>query len=224
MGVGELSCKPARRGFPASGLADFNERAGGALGFFVEGWWGDAGIEDFAGAGSYAKGQLAEPLIERDLCPAVGLAVEEEAERDLRKGKHLLQTNRLGAKLNLVRAVAFGFSPLVFHRDDPPVAVELDDIALPGEAERGRGDGNSTHRPDVATGFSRSLVRALVQNPSLRRLAVLAPLAVEVDQRKLPLAEEGMLQSGDRDRGHLNLPTLEANGHLRASAKIPADQ
>lgn len=189
----EIGGEPACCGFLAFWLADLDERACCAFGFFVAGGRSCAGVKDLHRAGGCADGQLPEICIEGDLGPAVGLPVVEICERDSRQRKHFLEADRLGANLNLIRTVALRFSPLVFHWNHPSVVMEFDDVALAAEPVSHRGYGNPANSPDIAARFRRPLVRTLVEYASLGSQAVLAPLSFEVDERKLPLAEEGML-------------------------------
>jgi len=140
--------------------------------------------------------RIAQCSIEDDLRPPLPFPVEEKPLSDVRI-EHFLQAKRLGAQLDTIGIVRLWFPAFVFHRDDPPVAVELDDIALSGELQTLTQDRKSPRDPHSRPRFIGSIVSPLVQDGTLHGEAVLRPNLLQVDERALALAEEEVLEGGE---------------------------
>lgn len=131
--------------------------------------------------------------IEGDFGSPAGLTVVEVAARDV--GVHgFFDAESLGAELDFVCAVSFGFAPFVFHREDRAIFVKFHDVADPVEMERGRADRKPAGGADAGAGFVGAFVCALVQDAPLGGELVFFPLLVEVDEGALPRAKEDVLE------------------------------
>jgi hypothetical protein len=118
------------------------------------------------------------------------------------RGKHFLETQRLGAELHLIGAMGLRPAALVLDRIGPPAlafASQLDHVGDAGDAERGRADRHALHDPALAAARLPRLVAPLVQNAPLGGQQVLGPQALDVDQRALPRAEQIVLQRREGD-------------------------
>lgn len=97
------------------GLADFDEGAGIAAAGNVFGGGGFVGGDHGVKGGGGVGGELAQIGIEGDFGAAAFLAVVEVADGDF-EVEHFLKTHGLGAELDFVGAMGFGFATFVFDR------------------------------------------------------------------------------------------------------------
>lgn len=78
-------------------------------------------------------GESAQGLVEGDWGATFSFSVKEEGLGDFYV-EHFFEAEGLGAELDFVGGVGFGFSAFVFDGDDRAVFVEFDDVALAAEA------------------------------------------------------------------------------------------
>lgn len=113
-------------------------------------------------------------------------------------------------QLQLVRLMGLGPAPLVLHREGEPksffsvegyalwVGVELHHITFPGDAQRGRDNGQPPEDQEIAPALPRLLiVGAAVEQIALHRAKIVLPLLFDVDQRPLAAAEGEVLDAGE---------------------------
>lgn len=177
-------------------MADAGERAGRAFFGFVDCGWKFSGIENTAGAGYGGFDELAEGFIKGNLGAAARYPVEEKAFGN-RYGEHLFEAEGLGAELDFIGAVGFGLSAFVFDGDDESIGMELHDIALTGQPEVIRADGEGSGGADGAARLGGGIVDALVENPPFGSISVLKPFTVQVDEGELAFAKHQVLERGD---------------------------
>jgi hypothetical protein len=140
-----------------------------------------------------------------DFGSTAGGSVKDEGGGDFRL-EHFLKAKRLGADLNFVGAMGFGFAAFVFDRCDgrrrPKIAATFHDVADAGNAILFRG--NMKMPQDGAAGavFVGAFVGFLVKELPLCREAILRPDLLVVDQRALPRAVEPVLERGEGDQFH----------------------
>lgn len=136
-------------------------------------------------------GLLPQGLVENNIKAMPGLTIEECPCRD-RDGEHLLQTDRLGAELDLVAVVRLGLAPLVLHGEGEPgtirLPVELHDVGLPDQPQAQRTKRHAVVDPDVAPGLAAFVVDALVHDPALGSETVLRPDLFNVNKGAAPRA------------------------------------
>ena len=196
----EVTRGAADDGFRA---AEFEEGAGAALGAELGRRCPTAGDERVGGGGDTAS-LRAEGGIEGDFVAALGGAVEDRASGN-RPADHLLETERLGAKLDGVGRLVLGATALVFDGERLPgvvgLAVELDDVGHAMEAECGGLQRQGSRDAQVAAGLAAGFMGLVMKHATLGGEAVLGPLALDVDERALPRAEREVLQGGERKRG-----------------------
>jgi hypothetical protein len=124
--------------------------------------------------------------------------------------QHLLEADRLSAKLNVVRPVPLRSPSLVLHRmrqptPGPPLddraggipigkAVEFHDVCAPRDPEREAPDRDVSGHPNVSAGIGLARDHLLVKVRSLHRPDILEPYLLDVDQRRLSLTVDEMLE------------------------------
>ena len=146
-------------------------------------------------------GQAPQLVVEADLDAPARLAVEQRALGNGAPG-HLLETQSLRAELRLVGAMRLGLAALEFDgigRLDVARAMELDDVGDAGEAEPARGERHGGDAADAARIAGAGLVRPRMQHTPLGGEAVLLPHPLDMDERRLPQAIDGVLDGGDGD-------------------------
>ena len=78
-------------------------------------------------------------------------------------------------------------------------AVELDDVALAGDAVRKRTHGKNAGDPHLCLAFVRTFVGFFVEHLPLRRELVLRPHLLQMDQATLARTKQPMLKRGKRE-------------------------
>ena len=157
-----------------------------------------AGGESF-GAGAKLRGEL-------DLGSTAGLTVKESAIADLAT-KHFFETEGLGAELNFVAGIAFGFATFVFDGEGSPQTgevgerdtvggfVEFDDVGLTGEAELKGVEAEAAGGADTWATFGTWGVGAFVEDAPFGSETIFLPQLFDVDKPPLPLTEEEVLEA-----------------------------
>ena len=180
-----------------------------------------AGGEQSPGGRGDLAGERAQLVVERDRLAPARLAVEQGALGH-GCGKHLLEAERLGAELDLVRAVRFRPAALVLDRIGPPAFSrpgQLDHVGDPGDAERARADRHALDDAALAAARLPGLVALLVQDAPLGGQHILGPQPLDVDQRALPRAEQIVLQRREGDEVCIRRPRPAA---VQAARRTPA--
>jgi hypothetical protein len=200
---------PAKRGHAAL-------HQGAILAFRrVDGARGDAGDVEFAHSRGQCFGTCSELGVERDGGAAAVLAVEECAGVDDDR-EFFFEAEGLGAELNFVPLVRFRAAAFVFDREGLPPAgaaveldsvwvagrglVEFDDVGFAREAKAHRLDAEAARDDDSGAGFGAGFVDSLVQDAAFLGEAILLPLLFDVDESPLALAEEEVLEAGEREK------------------------
>lgn len=159
-----------------------------------------AGGEGF-GAGAKLRGEL-------DLGSTARLTVEECAIADFAT-KHFFEAEGLGAELDFVAGVAFGFAAFVFDGEGSPQTgevgewdavgglVEFDDVGLTGEAELEGVEAEAAGGADTWATFGTWGVGAFVEDAPFGSEAIFLPQLFDVDKPPLPLTEEEVLEAGE---------------------------
>jgi hypothetical protein len=116
---------------------------------------------------------------------------------------HLLQAESLGAKLNLIAVIRFGFAPFVLHREGLPATagqwMELYHIGHPHQPEALGAQRQPTLDQHPGPGFYPLFMHPLVEDPAFGSQAIIGPNLFKMNQGALPLAENKMLQGRDHD-------------------------
>ena len=201
MGVENLGFEPGGRRAIGPRLADVVERARTAFSLLVLRWREARSFKKPVQSPAAFRNERAQAVINGHRRAAAGLPVEQAPLRNAGL-ERFLKTDRLRGELDFVGSVLFGFAPLVFHHHNPPVPVELDNIADAMQSESLAAHRKPARDPHTRTRFVRPVMRAVVHRAPLGGETVLRPLAVQVDQRALPLAKEQVLERGDRKGVH----------------------
>jgi hypothetical protein len=151
--------------------------------------------------------------MEGHLVAVPGLAVEQGPTRDLHS-QHLLQADRLSAELHLIRPVPLGRAALVFDRKGPPPprpvpyprtnrrsllrAMKLDHIGPSAHAEGEASKGHVTTSPNLDARFGLPGDNLVVEVLALDGPHVVEPDLLEMDEGCLALAEDEVLEAGER--------------------------
>jgi hypothetical protein len=90
--------------------------------------------------------------------------------------------------------------------------MELHRIRLAGQPQTAADQRQGADDPHPAAQLPLAAVHPLVQMPPFERQRVLRPQPLDVDQHRLPLAEQEVLQGGEREEVFLG-----DHGALRAS-------
>jgi hypothetical protein len=113
--------------------------------------------------------------------------------------EHFLKAKCLGADLDFVCPVRFGFSAFVFDRCEGAVAVLLDDVANPNQIVFLRAHPELPKNRAIGTMFVRSLVRFLVEKLAFSGEAILSPDLLVMNERTLARAIEEVLESREEN-------------------------
>jgi hypothetical protein len=121
--------------------------------------------------------------------------------------------------LHPVAVPRLGATPLVLDRDRSPGArqlreqdacpfraVELDHVCYSVQPQDQGPQSQTAHYPQIAARLISRLMDALVQGTPLGRQPVLLPHPFKMDQGALPLAEEQVLQGGEREKVGFGVP------------------
>lgn len=155
----------------------------------------DEEIVEFA---SEACDECPKGRVEGDFGAAFSLSVKKESVGNICR-EHFLEAEGLGTELDFVGAVCLGFPAFVFDRNNRPILVKFDHIALAGKAERERADGQTPGDADARACFRGTVVSAFMEDTSLGGESILGPDLFEVDQGALARAIEPMLECGEGD-------------------------
>ncbi len=167
-----------------------------------------AGAVQFVHAGGESFGAGAKLRGELDLGSTARLTVEQSAIADFAT-KHFFQTEGLGAELDFVAGVAFGFAAFVFDGEGSPQTgkvgewdavgglVEFDDIGLTGEAEFEGVEAEAAGGADTWATFGTWGVGAFVEDAPFGSETIFLPQLFDVDKPPLPLTEEEVLEAGE---------------------------
>ena len=164
-------------------------------------------------AGCRLFGQSPELGVEDDIEAVAGLSVKEGA-RGNGDSQHLFQTESLGAELDLIGAMTFGFAALVLYGEGLPGAgyarqgcsgravrhaMKFDDIRPAGKPEAQVAKRQPASDAQVAAGLPNAAVRLLMKMPAFHGQRVFHPDLFQVDESALPFAEQQVLERGDRE-------------------------
>jgi hypothetical protein len=151
--------------------------------------------------------------IERNVSPPPRLAIEQCACGN-RNTKHLLQTQCLGAKLNFVGTMRLRRSTFVLYRERSPISaapgqprrhnsstfvllrfqpMELHHVRDACQAKALRCQAKRRREMDITPCLAPPPVHALMQLPTSGCEEVLAPNALNMNERTLPRAEQIVL-------------------------------
>lgn len=167
-----------------------------------------AGAVQFVHAGGESFGAGAKLRGELDLGSTARLTVEECAIADFAT-KHFFEAEGLGAELDFVAGVAFGFAAFVFDGEGSPQTgkvgewdavgglVEFDDIGLTGEAEFEGVEAEAAGGADTWATFGTWGVGAFVEDAPFGSETIFLPQLFDVDKPPLPLTEEEVLEAGE---------------------------
>jgi hypothetical protein len=118
--------------------------------------------------------------------------------------QHLFQTKGLGAKLNLIPIGGFRLATLVLHRIWPPtsllISVKLHHIRLAGQAKAQGTQGQSGFDPNTVPAQMFATIHPLMHDAALSGEHIFRPDLLDMDQGALPLTEQQMLQSRERQQ------------------------
>ena len=115
--------------------------------------------------------------------------------------EHLLQTDRLGTKLDPILIPLLRSSPFILHRDHLSLPVELDNVGHPRKPKSvGDNPHPSFHPHTRARGLVSHLVRFLVQNTPFRREPIFRPKLLHMNQGTLPLTKKQVLEPGQGEK------------------------
>lgn len=113
--------------------------------------------------------------------------------------EHFLQAHRLGAELDLIGTVAFGFAAFVFHGSNRAVGMKLDDIALAADAETHRADAEIARDAHTVADFRWTVVSAFMKGTALSGEFVFSPHLFQMDEGALARTEKPVLEGRNGD-------------------------
>jgi hypothetical protein len=159
-----------------------------------------------------ANSRVAERGIEGDLGSAARLAIKEIAHRD-GGTEHFFEAQGLRAELDFIGLMRFGLAAFIF--DGPrAVATEFDDIRAAGNAITERAEAEAAADADAVAQFDRIGIGVIVQYTPFGGEPVLLPLLFEMDESPLALAEDEMLERGEREEIGFGKHGSDARLHL----------
>ncbi len=134
---------------------------------------------------------------EHHLQPPTRFAVKDGALWNA-GSKHLLQAQGLGADLHKIAVGGFALTPFVLH--GKRLRAKLHDVGAAGQPKALAFEQQTASRSRCMPSRLPGLVRALMQQASLRREPILLPNLLQMDERPLPRAEGEVLQAAYRKR------------------------
>lgn len=140
--------QPGIGGGRSFGLAGFDQGAGPAFGFLVSSGRQGGLVQELKEGRGGLLSEVPQGLIENHLGAAPGLAVEEVAMGNS-QAQAFLQTKGLGAELDFVGLVGFGFAAFVFDGKHGAVGMEFHHVADAMDGEAFRADGQATSDADA---------------------------------------------------------------------------
>jgi hypothetical protein len=151
-----------------------------------------------------------ECVVESHLAPAPWLTIEKRPGLDDHP-EHLLQTQRLSAKLDLIAGIGLRPTPFVLDRKRPPQScaarqlhtslrirfglMKLYNVSLAGQTQSTGLEADPTSNNYAGPRLSGAVVDSLMKDPPLGGEPILFPLPLDVDQRPLAFAEDQVLET-----------------------------
>jgi len=133
--------------------------------------------------------------------------------------EHFFEAERLGAKLDVVIFELPPLALLELDRDERPLGVLLDDVALSAESETLGPDGQRPEQLDAIGDFVTGQVRVFVREIADERVDIRPPQPLDNLQPRPAMAEQKVVEEAERERFQsasiLMQPAAEAGNQLR---------
>jgi hypothetical protein len=135
--------------------------------------------------------------VENNFCPSLAFSVINVSFGNGDAG-HFFQAKCLRAELYPIRIIRLRLPSLVFHRNDSPILKEFHDVSLSGESQSVTHKRQTACDLDPRSCFIGAVVSPMMKDGTLNGKSVLRPNPLQMDERTLALAEEEMLEGGER--------------------------